>query len=78
MCSTRGNEGNTERPNYSTIKAPDNQKQITDAEINSQHEKNWGVQWPIAEGRHLGNPSAMVTQNIRSDQGRRQHQQCQW
>ncbi|MFS2114240.1 hypothetical protein, partial [Herbaspirillum frisingense] len=49
-ADTRGSEGNTERPNYSSIKAPDHQKQITDAEINSQHEKNWGVQWPIAAG----------------------------
>jgi hypothetical protein len=45
-----GSGGNTEQPNFTPTKSPDNQSQIADAEINSQHEKNWGVQWPIAAG----------------------------
>lgn len=47
---THGSGGNTERPNFTPTKSPDNQSQIADAEINSQNEKNWGVQWPIAAG----------------------------
>ncbi|WP_232729750.1 hypothetical protein [Herbaspirillum huttiense] len=49
-AETSGSSGNTERPNFSPTRSPDNQSQIADAEINSQHEKNWGVQWPIAAG----------------------------
>ncbi|MCO4859118.1 hypothetical protein MKD49_21685 [Herbaspirillum sp. WGmk3] len=49
-AETSGSSGNTERPNFSPTRSPDNQSQIADAEINSQHERNWGVQWPIAAG----------------------------
>ncbi|WP_044528466.1 hypothetical protein [Herbaspirillum sp. B65] len=47
---SHGNSGNTEQPNFTPTKAPDHQSQIADAEINSQHDKNWGVQWPLAAG----------------------------
>ncbi len=47
---SHGSSGNTEQPNFTPTKAPDHQSQIADAEINSQHEKNWGVQWPLAAG----------------------------
>lgn len=49
-AQTSGSGGNTEQTNFTPTKSPDNQSQIADAEINSQHEKNWGVQWPIAAG----------------------------
>ncbi|WP_017451203.1 hypothetical protein [Herbaspirillum rubrisubalbicans] len=47
---SHGSSGNTEQPNFTPTKAPDHQSQIADAEINSQHDKNWGVQWPLAAG----------------------------
>lgn len=49
-AQTSGSGGNTEQPNFTSTKSPDHQSQIADAEINSQQEKNWGVQWPIAAG----------------------------
>ncbi|MRT29523.1 Ig-like domain-containing protein [Herbaspirillum sp. CAH-3] len=49
-AQTSGSGGNTEQTNFTPTQSPDNQSQIADAEINSQHEKNWGVQWPIAAG----------------------------
>lgn len=49
-AQTSGSGGNTEQTNFTPTKSPDNQSQIADAEINSQQEKNWGVQWPIAAG----------------------------
>ncbi|MDR9834753.1 beta strand repeat-containing protein [Herbaspirillum huttiense] len=48
--ATSGDAGNTAAPEFSPLKSPDNQQQLSDVEINSQHEKNWGVQWPVAAG----------------------------
>lgn len=48
--ATSGVAGNTATPEFSPIKSPDSQQQLADVEVNSQHEKNWGVQWPIAAG----------------------------
>jgi hypothetical protein len=47
---TSGVAGNTTAPDFSPVKSPDSQQQMADVEINSQHEKNWGVQWPLAAG----------------------------
>ena len=47
-AETSGSSGNTERPNFSPTRSPDNQSENPDNFINSQHEKNWGVQWPNA------------------------------
>ncbi|WP_244216358.1 cell wall anchor protein [Herbaspirillum rubrisubalbicans] len=48
--ATSGVAGNTSTPEFTPVKSPDNQQQLAEVEINSQHEKNWGVQWPIAAG----------------------------
>ncbi len=48
--ATSGDAGNTAIPEFSPVKSPDNQQQLSDVEINSRHEKNWGVQWPVAAG----------------------------
>lgn len=48
--ATTGVSGNTAAPDFSPVKSPDNQQQLADVEINSKHEKNWGVQWPLAAG----------------------------
>lgn len=47
---SNGVGGNSEDFNFAPVRAADHQKQLADAEINSNKEsdKNWGVQWPIA------------------------------
>lgn len=49
---SNGVGGNSEDFNFAPVRAADHQKQLADAEINSNKEsdKNWGVQWPIAAG----------------------------
>ncbi|MET3073337.1 hypothetical protein [Herbaspirillum seropedicae] len=47
---TNGTGGNTNSTDYSPIRSTDNRKQLAEAEISSEKEKSWGVQWPIAAG----------------------------
>lgn len=47
---TNGSGGNTNSTDYSPIRSTDNRKQLAEAEISSEKDKSWGVQWPIAAG----------------------------
>ena len=47
---TNGTGGNTNSTDYSPIRSTDNRKQLAEAEISSEKDKSWGVQWPIAAG----------------------------
>jgi hypothetical protein len=42
--------GNTNEPEFPSVKSPDTQKEIASVEINSSKEESWSKVWPIAAG----------------------------
>ncbi|WP_433693573.1 hypothetical protein [Herbaspirillum seropedicae] len=47
---TNGTGGNTNSTDYSPIRSTENRTQLAEAEVSSEKDKSWGVQWPIAAG----------------------------